>query len=87
VLQHARVDAVSLKDAIRRIFDRRGTHSVPERLPAPPPELAVSYRREAERVGLPTRLDDVHRLLGAWLDPVLAEIAHADPDRPEDHRP
>jgi Nucleotidyl transferase AbiEii toxin, Type IV TA system len=83
VLQHERVDTVSLKDAIHRVFDQRATHTVPERLPPPPRELAVSYRREAERVGLATNLDDVHHLLGAWLDPVLADIAHADVDRRE----
>jgi predicted nucleotidyltransferase component of viral defense system len=74
VLQNERVDAVLLRDVIRRVFDRRATHPVPARLPAPPRELAVSYRREAARVGLATNLDDVHRLLGAWLDPVLAEV-------------
>jgi hypothetical protein len=74
VLQNERVDTVLLEDAIQRVFDRRATHSVPDRLPPPPRELAVSYRREAERVGLVTDLDDVHRLLGAWLDPVLAAI-------------
>jgi hypothetical protein len=87
VLQHERVDAVSLKAAIRRVFDQRATHTVPERLPPPPRELAVSYRREAERVGLATNLDDVHHLLGAWLDPVLADIAHADVDRREKREP
>ena len=74
VLENDRVDAKLLRDVIRRVFDRRATHPVPDRLPPPPRELAVSYRREAERVGLPTNLDDVHRLLGAWLDPVLAEV-------------
>ena len=38
VLQHERVDAVPLKEAIRRVFDRRATHTVPERLPPPPRE-------------------------------------------------
>ena len=74
VLQNERVDAVLLRDVIRRVFDRRATHAIPDRLPPPPRELAVSYRREAERVGLPTNLDDVHRLLGTWFDPILAEI-------------
>jgi hypothetical protein len=74
VLENERVDVVLLKDVIRRVFGRRATHPVPDRLPPPPRELAVSYRREAERVGLPTNLDDVHRRLSAWLDPVLADI-------------
>ncbi len=74
VLENEQVDAALLKDVIRRVFDRRATHPVPDRLPPPPRELAVSYRREAARLGLPTNLDDVHRRLGAWLDPILAEI-------------
>ena len=74
VLQHERVDARLLEDVIRRVFDQRATHPVPDRLPPPPRELALSYRREAARVGLPTNLNDVHRLLGVWLDPVLAGV-------------
>jgi hypothetical protein len=74
VLENERVDGVLLRDVIRRVFDRRATHPVPDRLPPPPRELAVSYRTEAERVGLPTDLKDVHRRLGAWLDPILGQI-------------
>ena len=74
VLKNERMDAALLEDMIRRVFDRRATHSVPDRLPRPPRELAVSYRRDAQRLGLATDLDDVHRLLGAWLDPVLAKV-------------
>lgn len=73
ILQHGRVDDTLLKDAIRHVFDQRATHAVPERLPLPPRELAVSYRTEAERVGIPSSLEEVHRRLGAWLDPVLAQ--------------
>ena len=36
--------------------------------------MAVSCRTEAQRLGLATDLDDVHRLLGAWLDPVLVKV-------------
>jgi len=50
ILKHERVDETLLKNVIRRVFDRRATHAVPERLPPPSPELAVSYRREAEQV-------------------------------------
>jgi predicted nucleotidyltransferase component of viral defense system len=74
VLQNERVNPIILKEAIRRVFDQRATHAVPDRLPPAPRELAVSYRREAERAGLATSLDEVHRRLGAGLDPVLAEI-------------
>lgn len=74
IRQHERVDAASLREAIRRVFGRRETHAIPERLPAPPSDLAVSYRREAERVGLARALDEAHQLLADWLNPVLAGI-------------
>jgi predicted nucleotidyltransferase component of viral defense system len=41
VLQNERVDALRLKEEIRRVFDRRATHSVTDRLPPPPSELAT----------------------------------------------
>jgi hypothetical protein len=48
---------------------------VPERLPAPPPELAVGYRREAQPVGVASSIEEAHEVLRAWLDPVLAQVA------------
>ena len=74
VHQHAHTDSTRLRDAIRRVFQTRATHAVPERVPPPPRTLAVAYRREAERVGVAGGLDEAHQLLAAWLDPVLAEI-------------
>ncbi|MFQ5972668.1 MAG: nucleotidyl transferase AbiEii/AbiGii toxin family protein, partial [Alphaproteobacteria bacterium] len=74
VRQHAHVDATRLLDAIRRVFQSRATHAVPERFPRPPRALAVAYRREAERVAVAAELDEAHQLLADWLDPVLAEI-------------
>jgi len=71
ILQHERVGPMRLEEEIRRVFARRATHAIPERLPRPPRELAVSFRREADRVGLPTDLDAVHRRLADWLDPIL----------------
>jgi predicted nucleotidyltransferase component of viral defense system len=67
----AQVDARRLKDAIRRTFERRGTHAVPARLPPPPRDLAVPYRREAKAAGVVTSLEEAHRLTAEWLDPVL----------------
>lgn len=72
VREHERPDPVALREAIRTVFDRRATHAIPERVPPPPRELAVAYRREAERVDVVSRLEDAHRLLADWLDPVLA---------------
>jgi hypothetical protein len=61
-----------LRDAIQRVFDRRATHGIPKRLPPPPSELAVGYRREARQVRVVSGLQEAHRLLAEWLDPVLA---------------
>lgn len=74
IRQHESLDTALLQESIERIFDRRATHAVPDRLPLPPRELAVSYRREAEHVEIPAGLEEAHRLLAGWLDPVLAEI-------------
>jgi hypothetical protein len=72
IREHERVDPVALREAIRAVFDRRATHDIPERLPPPARELAVGYRREAVPVKVVSRIEDAHRLLADWLDPVLA---------------
>ncbi|HKV44160.1 MAG TPA: nucleotidyl transferase AbiEii/AbiGii toxin family protein [bacterium] len=69
------VRAGPLQEAIERTFAHRRTHPVPDRLPAPPAELAVAYRREAQVVGITTSLEEAHRLAAQWLDPVLADTA------------
>jgi len=72
IRQHERLDTVLLRDAIQRVFKRRGTHAIPERVPSPPRELAVAYRREAGHVGIPAGLNEAHQLLADWLEPLLA---------------
>lgn len=72
--QYERVDAALLQEAVQRVFDRRATHPLPKRLPAPPRALTVSYRREAERVGLARSLDEAHQILADWLNPLLYGI-------------
>lgn len=72
--EHERVDVALLRDVIRRVFDRRATQAVPERLPLPPRDLSVAYRREAEQIGIVPELEEAHRFVAAWLDPVLADI-------------
>lgn len=83
VQEHERLDLGSLRDSIRRVFARRGTHAIPERLPAPARELSIGYRTEAERVGVESRIEDAHRLLAQWLDPVLASIEKSAPGGPD----
>lgn len=72
--KHASVDSVRLLGAIRTVFLDRATHSPPEKLPPPSAALTVAYRKDAERLGLPEDLDEAYRLLGEWLDPILAEV-------------
>ena len=75
IRQYEHIDTTSLRIAIERTFTRRGTHAVPGRFPPPPRELAVSYRRETERLGLTRSLDEAHQVLADWLNPVLAEVS------------
>jgi predicted nucleotidyltransferase component of viral defense system len=78
IRQHEHVDVRLLQEAVQRVFHRRATHAVPERLPAPPAALAVAYRREARGVATVAGLEEAHHLLARWLDPVLAEIHRLD---------
>ena len=72
IREHELLDPVALREAIQRVFHGRATHGIPERLPRPARELAVGYRREAEQVKVASNLEDAHRLLADWIDPVLA---------------
>lgn len=77
VQQHECLDAESLRNAIRRVFLSRATHPIPARLPLPPNELRVSYRKEATPVGIAADLNEAHRLLATWFDPVLSHLRDA----------
>jgi len=72
--QHGHLDPAALPNAICDVFRRRATHPVPARLLPPRKDLGVAFRREAEHVGVVARLNDAHRLLAEWLDPLLAAI-------------
>jgi hypothetical protein len=74
IRKHVPPEPDLLRSAIQRVFHRRGTHDIPERLPLPSRDLAVGYRREAEQVGVASGLEEAHRLLAEWLDPVLARM-------------
>ncbi len=78
-----RVDALRLLDAIRRTFERRATHPVPEHVPPPPADWQRAYREEAEHVGITPEVAEAHRLVGVWLDAVLRGAAKGswDPER------
>ena len=82
IRQYEHVDVQLLQEAVQRVFHRRATHAVPERLPAPLGALAVAFRREARNVSTVAELQEAHQLLAQWLDPVLAEIHRLDCDDP-----
>lgn len=70
------VDARRLRNEIASTFARRGTHPVPDELPAPPADWARAYAEEAKAVGIPPGLAHGHRLVAAtWLNPVLQGTA------------
>ena len=74
IREHETVEANAMQRAIHGVFARRATHAVPNRLPSPARGLAVAYRREAQRVGITTDLDEAHQRLAEWLDPILAKL-------------
>jgi len=69
------IDAHRLRNEIARTFARRGTHPVPDRLPAPPPEWARAFTEEVKATGIPPALSDGFDLAATWLDPVLQGTA------------
>jgi predicted nucleotidyltransferase component of viral defense system len=82
----ARPDASTLRGEIETIFELRDTHPVPAALPSPPPEWAVPFRRLAEAVGVPSVLDDGHRVAAALANPVLAAEVRSGKWDPEQCR-
>jgi len=78
------LDAQRLRDALEQTFMFRKTHALPAHLPEPPFAWAAPYAAMAREDNLiwPT-LDDVTRIAGAFLDPVLARRLDATwtPDR------
>jgi hypothetical protein len=65
--------ATQLRSALREVFDRRATHPLPTSVPAPPQFWTPVYARMAKIDRLPwLSIADVHALVQAFLDPVLA---------------
>lgn len=67
----ASLDAGALHDAIETTFTTRGTHPLPQAVPAPPPEWRPPFRELAAVVGLPTDLAAAHAVAVQLLAPVL----------------
>jgi len=67
------IDAPELRRAIDATFSFRGTHPVPEAVPAPASEWALVYERMAREDELPwATVAEVHRAAASFLDHVLS---------------
>lgn len=70
------VAASRLRAAIDQTFAFRGTHDVPEQLPAPPPTWEGPYAGIAKEDQLPwPTVDEAFEAARAFLDPVLAGLS------------
>jgi predicted nucleotidyltransferase component of viral defense system len=66
------LDAGDLRQAVEMTFAGRGTHDLPQSLPAPPPEWRVPYRQLAQAVGTNGDLGAGHAAASRLLDPILS---------------
>lgn len=64
-------EAEEVRLAIELVFQRRATHPLPKRLPAPPLVWKVPYGRLAGPLGVVSDLNGGHRTAAALIDPVL----------------
>ena len=70
------IDGAALRTAIDRTFEHRGTHPVPESVPAPSTAWEPVYARIAANDGLEWQtLEEVTRAVQSFLNPVLAGVA------------
>lgn len=67
----ASLDAGALHDALEMTFTARGTHSLPQAVPAPPADWSLPFRDLAAAVGVPTDLEAAHAVAVQLLAPVL----------------
>jgi predicted nucleotidyltransferase component of viral defense system len=71
IKRFASLDASRLRAALRGTFEGRHQQDLPSRLPPPPADWSVPYRRLANEVGLDGDLVTAHLEAANWLDPVL----------------
>jgi hypothetical protein len=81
VKQIMALDAARLRSALVGVFEGRRQHGLPSRLPPPPTEWAVPYRKLAKEVGIDPDLRAGYAHAAPVLDPVLAgrNIGRWDP--------
>jgi hypothetical protein len=71
IAEFANLHAVALRQVLEMTFAARGTHPVPEALPAPPPEWHTPVAALARTVRIPTDLICAHTTAAELLDPIL----------------
>ena len=69
------LDAARLRSALVGIFEGRRQQDLPDRLPPPPKDWAVPYRKLAKEVGVDPDLRAGYTEAAALLDPALADRA------------
>jgi len=72
LVRSGNMDQLRAATALRRTFDRRGTHELPERLFAPPQNWAVPFARMAEECSLPIDAAGAFDEVAAYFEQVLA---------------
>lgn len=71
IAELAAIDAATLRDAIETTFTFRGTHAVPDTLPAPPRNWSIPFGHLAHVVGISSGLPAAHAAASDLLDPIL----------------
>jgi hypothetical protein len=71
LIQSATLARNKVSEAIRLTFDRRKTHSLPDRLPVPPDEWQNPYRALARECGLSGQLEEAFVVLRMFVKPIL----------------
>jgi predicted nucleotidyltransferase component of viral defense system len=75
VKQFMVLDAARLRSALVGVFEGRRQQGLPDRLPPPPTDWAVPYRKLAKEVGVDPDLRAGYAEAAAMLDPALADRA------------
>lgn len=80
------MDAGDLRSQVETVFSLRATHPAPSHLPPPPTDWATPFRRLAEEVGAPAKLENGQHDAAALLDPVLTGEVTAGTWDPDERR-
>jgi Nucleotidyl transferase AbiEii toxin, Type IV TA system len=78
VSTYERLGGSYLRRALRSTYDTRGTHPLPEALPAPPASWRAPYRKLATSVGITADLTNGYARAAALVNPVLAATVTDD---------